>query len=158
MALVPAKNIKRIANVNDFIRPKNKRQKSQTVGKSAVKKHMIIAEQAMASGDWSEATATTFVAVYETQHEEVYGVPPSMTGRERKLAVFAAARLLSREFRDDLGEMANFLRWTWLREREREAYRRTNKIEGQVIGWRLQFSPKLFVDYSIQKARRSTAD
>lgn len=103
---------------------------------------------------WDGARGTHFVALHSMLHRRVYGVDPGYGARERMLAAGAAARALGAEFGDDPAAMAEFVRWSWVREQGREKWRRANGREGGRLGWRLQFSGSLVADYRIDLARR----
>lgn len=111
----------------------------------------------MLDGDYSKATATHLVALYEWCHEQIYGVRPSEIGTRAawKQATFAASKLMRDEFRDDAPAVVDFIRWTWRREKGREDARRAgrNAHIGRV-GWRLQFAMRYLVtDYRVDRAR-----
>jgi hypothetical protein len=107
------------------------------------------------SGEWDEARPIHFVAAYALLHKKVYAVECSeLTPQARLYASGAAARMLRDEFGDERAEMAEFLRWTWKREKEREAWRRAKNRAGGRIGWRLQFGGSLLTDYRLDLARR----
>lgn len=111
----------------------------------------------MKSGAWAEAGPRTMVALFAVLHERVYGVAcADLTSSTRLVASFAAARMLEREFAGDAQAMAMFLRWTWMREKEREAWRRANNRDGGAISWRLQFNGRLLTDYRLALARQHT--
>ena len=107
----------------------------------------------IAGGDWSAATGRHFVALYGFLHARIYGVEPTMTGRERMLAAAAAARMLAGEFGSDGDAMADFVRWTWRREAGRERWRRENQRSGGHVGWRLQFAGAIVTEYRLDLAR-----
>ena len=133
---------------------KPKRARGPSLVKARVEVRAMLAD-----GDFSNARPTHLVALYEWCHEQVYGVRPleMEQGDNWKMAVFAAARLVKHEFRDDMAATVEFVRWTWRRERWREGKRReTNQAIGSVgrIGWRLQFVQRhLVTDYRIDLAR-----
>lgn len=160
MALVPRDRVaapRRAAGAAAFVGDRAEpKRRAGGPGKAAVERHLIVAREALRTGDWSRATPLTFVVLYELRFAEVYGQAPALTARERQLAAYRAAALLrdaEHGFADDLGEMAAFVIWVWKREREREQYRREHKSAGGVVGWQLQFNPKLVVDYNIQRSR-----
>jgi hypothetical protein len=78
----------------------------------------------MASGEWGLATPTHFVALYAVLHGEVYGVAPVM----KKLYLFVFAQKLREHFDSDPSDMAGFMYWAWLKERDRVAWLRDNGI------------------------------
>lgn len=110
------------------------------------------------SRDWSGATPIHLVALYEWFHMTVYEVEVSELAavKECAAAVAAAARLLRDQFRDDVTSMASFMRWLWLREEEREQWRRSKRVGGKRIGWRLQFSASLVTEWRVDRRRTGT--
>lgn len=108
-----------------------------------------------ASGDWSGAKAIDFVALFSAMHERVYGVAPALSPAERLKASFVAAATMRAHFGNEPQELADFVWWTWKREKEREKFRRENGREGGSISWALQFSGRLLTDYRIAMARES---
>lgn len=108
------------------------------------------------SGDWSQATPSHIVALYKWCHKEIYGVDAlEVKGQEFALATQVAKNFAIREFGNDYSELVAFIRWTWHREGEREAWRRNNSKEGKRIGWRLQFNASLLTDYRLHLARHA---
>lgn len=106
---------------------------------------------------FESARPVHMVALYEWCHEQVYGVSPAelSTKATWRAAMFAASRLMKDEFRDDPIAFVDFIRWTWVREKQRERQRRADPAcaTGR-IGWRLQFVTKhLVTDYRISIAR-----
>lgn len=97
------------------------------------------------------------VALYEWCHEQVYGVRPAelSTKATWRAAMFAAGRLMQDEFRGSPVALVDFIRWTWVREKQREKQRRHDPACAMGrIGWRLQFVTKhLVTDYRISIAR-----
>ncbi len=113
-------------------------------------------EERMAGSSWDDARPLDFVAAYAVQHLKVYGVDASeLVARERHTAMLAAGRMLKEVFDGDAAAMADFIRWTWRREHEREVWRRQNNRSGGRLGWRLQFGGALIADYQLDKARRA---
>ena len=136
-------------------RSPKERAATRTVSTARLREEEQRAKGMMKDGDWSAATASTFVALYSLLYERVYGVPMRTTGRERQLAVLRAGQMLRADFDGDAGAMATFMRWTWKREAEREEWRRQNARDGGSIGWKLQFGTHVLGDYRLAQARRS---
>lgn len=112
-------------------------------------------DEMMNSGDWSDASPAVFVALYALLHERVYDVEPAeLTPKERLHAAGAAARLLLHTFGGDKSKLAEFMRWTWMREAKTEKWRRDNIQPGRRIGWRLQFGQALVTDWRLDSSRR----
>jgi hypothetical protein len=111
----------------------------------------------MAAGQWESAKAVHFVAYYAACHERVYGFAPHEldSAKTFALARFAASRMLKDHFGGDATQFQRFFKWAWLREAEREEWRRKNGKDGSRIGWRWQFNAELVSEYRLAMARRS---
>jgi hypothetical protein len=143
-------------SVEAFTGPLKEKSKKRApaISDAAFDKLRAEARRAMQSGEWGEAGPRAMVALFVELHERVYGVPCSdLTPTARQLASFAASAMLRREFNGDALAMAMFIRWTWMREKERENWRRANGRDGGAISWRLQFNGRLLTDYRLAKAR-----
>lgn len=101
---------------------------------------------------WDEFTPKNFVALYCLLHGNVYGVIPEEVRDSFSLAVGAAMRQLKNEFSGDKLRMVEFMRWTWAREKKRNATR--SEDNDFRIGWRLQFGRTLLSDYRVARARK----
>ena len=136
--------------------PKPRPERHTRGGTSRAREQM---REMAAKADWSGATGSHFVALYEWLHATVYEVEASELSvvKEWTQAAAAASRMLHDYFADDTAAMVNFLRWTWKKERETEAWRRDNGRPGRRIGWRLQFGHALVTDYRLDSRRRSSA-
>jgi len=146
------------AQLNTWLERKTK-PRAKTIGNGAWEDARREAQAMMGAGDWSAATPRHFVAAYEMMHTKVYGVAPAeLTPQGRMAAAGAAYRILEKEFEGDRQEMADFVRWTWVRENTREQKLRAGNTRygGFRVGWRLQFGPALVTDYRLAKARRQT--
>ncbi len=142
--------------LDDFIGDRGKSRKpGHAISKAAVEREIERARRMMRDGDWAEARATTFVALWSLLFERTYGVPAPLLPRERLFAARLAGAMLKREFDSDPAAMASFMRWAWKREKEREEWRRVHKRDGGSVGWRLMFGPNLLTDYKLAAARRS---
>lgn len=96
------------------------------------------------------------VALYMWCHAKVYGVSAAdMTGPVFFQATRLAGLFVRNQLKGDYEECVEFIRWVWGREQYREKKRKEEKKEhANRIGWRLQFSPTLVVDYRLDKARK----
>ena len=115
------------------------------------------AAERMSSGDWDGATAKHFVALWAVCHERVYGVSAlrELDGMGWRSAVRAAANVLRAEFGSDAAQMAEYVRWCWVREQGREQWRRENGASRGRIEWRHQFAyGRLLSDWRVDVARR----
>lgn len=107
-------------------------------------------------GKWSEATAKHFVALYADLHFRVYGIEPAdLDPKQRLAAVSMASSMMQNEFGGSAIEMAEFVRWAWSREKERETWRRENGRQGSRLTWRFQFGRSLLTDYRLERARKA---
>ena len=112
--------------------------------------------EAMAEADrWEGANAVHLVVLYLKLHLEVYGVEASDCGpADRLAAIGVATNMLGRDFDGDAALMAEFVWWTWEREKGAEKWRRENHRPGRRVTWQLQFSQRLLTDYRVHLARR----
>lgn len=112
----------------------------------------------MRTGDWSEAVAKHFVALYDLMHTRVYGVVCVELGpRERFGVSMKAKTMLEKQFDGNAAAMAEFLRWTWQREEWREKRRREDCTGGsQRLGPWLQFNGAVLTDYRLEMSRRTS--
>lgn len=124
---------------------------------SSVRRFVEQAREMMTSGDWSEAKPHHMVGLYMILYEECYRVPPSeLVGREFMGARSSAARMLSEVFRGEVGELVEFIKWTWRREFKTEEWRRAHRHDGGVVAWRDQFQKRNIVTrYKISLHRMS---
>ena len=133
-----------------------KKKKSSGIGDRAFLKCLDEVAGMLADGQWSKAKGRHFVALYADLHTRIYGVEPIDLGpKERMFASRMADMLLEKQFEGDPDRMAKFIAWTWSREKEREAWRRRtpSSTSGYRIDWRLQFGPRLLVDFRISESR-----
>lgn len=109
----------------------------------------------MESEQWTKGKASHLVALYYVLHEMVYGVAPELKGEELKEAKLAAGSFLHSKCADDFEAAVEFMRWVWARERSREQWRRDNKIDGKVLGWRLILRhSSMYTEYRVAMERR----
>ncbi len=83
------------------------------------------ARRRLESGDWRGARPGVLVAAHGLFHRGVYGIPdPAVATAEGfRKATFVASSALRREpFSGDVVRLADFLRWVWIREGEREEW------------------------------------
>lgn len=154
---VPPPEVDAVAEAMDaWTKPKPKRKKPPArVEDGKALEAMGVAKECAASGDWSEATPRVFVALYALLFERVYGLPTAdLTPKSRVLAEAAAKRLLRVEFDEDPVRMAEYMKWSWGREKEREEWRRANQRDGRPLGWALMFGGALLNDYRLALSRR----
>lgn len=110
------------------------------------------------SGDWTGASPRHLVALYELMHALVYEVVPTMTNRERSIAVAQAGGQVRYQFDGDIAQAIEFVRWAWQREAEREEWRRRSGRQGGRLDWRRLFSSSgVLTDYRVELARKAGA-
>lgn len=131
------------------------RRRAKTIPNVSFEEREREAAQMIASGTWVGARPVHFVALYSLGHAKCYGVPAAdLSSRARMTASALAARMLRDHFGGDPDAMYAFVKWVWLREREREEWRRANGRDGKRISWSLQFSNALLTDYRLSLQRR----
>jgi len=141
---------------NDFFR--RRREKRRAMSRSTVLSAERDVEGMIRIESFAGATGKHFVALCAMLHGKVYGVADEVGPRERMDAAAAAARMLRSQFDGDADAMADFVRWAWLREKDREEWRRENGRPGGRLGWRLLFSGAILTDYRLDKARRGAKE
>ncbi|GAC1476220.1 MAG: hypothetical protein PVSMB8_02950 [Vulcanimicrobiaceae bacterium] len=142
-------------NVDDFA-PMRERKKPKGITKAILDKAIARARDRASSGEWDGAKPIDFVALYIVLHEMVYKVTPTdgTRGEAGLIACALVKRMLDRDFDSDTSAMAEYARWVWQREREREARRGNDDVGGYRIGLRYMFSGALVTDYKVAIARR----
>lgn len=106
---------------------------------------------------WADMTAGQLVALYWVCHHRLYGVVPGEidTAAGWSRAMKAAGSMVKNQFEGNVQLAVRFMRWCWHREREREEWRRKNKVPGKRIIWQQQFLwPSLVSDWRAEKVRR----
>lgn len=150
-------------SVMQFVEPVRKRKAARKaaggVPKTRIAKAKVELEELMGAKDWRSFQPLHLVLLWAKCHESVYGVAPDaeMTAVMWRMAAMHAAKLTVQEFGGDVLEAIEFVRWTWLRERYREAMaKRSGQPRVSRIGWRLQFAQRYLVtDYRVDKARNA---
>lgn len=115
-----------------------------------------IAKARAISGDWSDAKPAAFVGLHCICHQMIYGITPLELDQQ---ALFrAAARLAAKAqhelFNDDPHELAEFVRWSWSREKGKNTWAQQKQVERNRLNWRWQFSRSLVTDYRIAISQR----
>lgn len=140
------------AALDEFVRDRPAR-KPRSVNGSAERQLFRAREECEVlakGGEWVGAAPRHFVALYADLHEKVYETRAAEVGRKKDFlgACSAAGRLLREEFGGENRAFADYMRWVWRREREREK-RRTNG-DGRRITWQLMFASRaLLTDYRV---------
>lgn len=139
----------------NFIGDVNKPRRKASPG-SKRKEHIAAIEDRIKRQDWNNVPVAQLVALYWVCHVKIYGVPPAEldSAAAWALAMKRAGLLVQKEFEGDVQRAVNFMRWVWTREREREEWRKTNKIDGRRITWQQQFiGLTLVTDWRAAKVR-----
>lgn len=133
---------------------KQAREKRERATPSVFRRYVGEATANIETGDWSDATPSTFLGLFAVLHKEVYGVETDSEIRaEWRTARVVVGRFVREEFtRAD--EVVEFMRWAWVREQEREEWRRRNGRGGFRLTWRLLFGARQLADYRLDVARR----
>ncbi len=142
------------AEVVDLRKWAKKKARGKTIPNARFAKAVDEATKRQRTGEWGDAPALVFVALYSNLHEGIYGCSPAELGpTERLRAAGMARRMLDQEFDFDPAAMAEFMRWAWKREHSREQWRRETGNAGARIGWVIQFGGRLLTDYRVDLAR-----
>lgn len=144
--------------VGGFDKPKPK-PRMRGMGADALAKAFAELEEMLKAGQIAKATGRHFVALYADLYCRVYEVPPEDLGsKERVYAAKLANDMLAKDFGGDAEKFADFVGWTWTREKGREDWRREYGRKGSRISWRVQFSQRsLFAEYQLDKHRERTS-
>ena len=96
--------------------------------------------------DWVGLLVSELVGLFSWAHEAIYGVPcDSELAQHRVAAVVAAGKLVADEFNGSTEQAAEYMRWVWAREEQREHWRRANTGYGKVLTWRQVFVDRALV-------------
>lgn len=115
------------------------------------------AKRRATSGDWEGAKGSTFIGLHALCHRMVYGIIPEELYAEgvMRAAVRNAASALHQMFGDDGHEMADFVRWTWEREKRKSTWAQANGYDRNRLMWKWQFSRSLLTDYRIARSQKT---
>jgi len=94
---------------------------------------------------WEGAKPEHLIGLFVIFHLHVYGVEPSDLLEDDTFlgARSSVAALLRQEFLGDANLLAEFIRWTWEREKETEKwYRERGEVRSFHMGWRVQFQSR----------------
>jgi hypothetical protein len=141
-------------------KPKKQRASDGFAAKGEYAKAIDRVKAMIAASDFAGARGIDFVALYAHCYVRVYGSEPAaLTAEARKRASFMASAMLKKQFRGEVGEMEEFVRWCWQRERELEKWRAENGREsGKVIDWYAQFNGRLLDEYRVFLARKARGE
>ena len=118
------------------------------------------AELRAQTGEWEGIPSRIFVGLYGLCHRILYGFVPDelKVTREFDKAAKMAARRLRESFDNDAEEMVEFIKWSWERQKSKEAWAINNGKNVSRLNIFAQFSPSLVSDYRkavIDRARRN---
>lgn len=112
------------------------------------------AERRATAADWEDATGRAFVGLYALCHRLVYGVVPvDLDAANLARASKLAASCLHKHFADDRAEFVEFVKWSWEREKGKEAWALRNGVTRGRLSAMAQFSGGLVTDYRVDLAR-----
>lgn len=133
---------------------KKARTKNPRVAKQA--KTIDETKAMMKSDDWSTARPGHLIALYTILHEMVYDIAPELKTDELIQAKQCAGTFLKSKCGGDFTKAVAFMKWVWAKERKTEKWRRENKVDGKIIGWRLILRyPTMWTNYKIGQERRN---
>lgn len=110
------------------------------------------AKQRAQSGEWSGANGTTWIGLYVLCFQMVYGQRP--IDLDKPMMAFlsrAGTGALRSHFKDNTGELVEYVKWVWDREKRRGEWAKKNGIEHRIFGARLQFAPVMIQDYMMNR-------
>ncbi len=113
------------------------------------------AEYRSKTGDWEGATGRTFVGLYALCHRIVYGEIPLELYEKGMFSTAArmATRTLHEFFRDDPDVLVEFIKWSWIREKRRDAWAIQNGTDRGRMGVRFQFAAAHVQDWRVDKTK-----
>lgn len=116
-----------------------------------VEEQLDNAERRARSGDWDSACGATMVGLYAFCHRLIYGIVPEELKEPGtfKVAARVAARFVRTHFDGDWSVAAEFLKWSWEREKGRHTWGLANGVQRSRLSWRLQFSATMVTDWKV---------
>lgn len=114
------------------------------------------AKRRAASGEWEGCKGSSFVGLYAMCHRMIYGVIPDelyAIGNFR-IACKSAAKMLHDSFDDDVSTMAEFVRWSWMREKRKHDWALAKGFDRNRLSWKWQFSLGLLTDFRIARNQK----
>lgn len=131
--------------LDEFL-PKTKRSKRKTIGPAEFAKVVAETKRMGEVGDFAGMKPKHLLALYYVMHGVVYKVSPDEVLKQYQNALLTIGRFVKAEFDGDVARVVEFIRWTWKREKKREA-RRKDDPDPFRIGWKYQFGYSLLTDY-----------
>jgi hypothetical protein len=120
-------------------------------GKSKVEKSFLEAKKRAEVGDWVGSTGKVFVGLYSLCYSLVYGNIPLELFKNGDFNIVSrmANKALHEYFYDDVDEFVEFIKWSWEREKFRDAKAlREGYTRGRMVA-RYQFSLNYIEDYRV---------
>lgn len=113
------------------------------------------AEHRSKSGTWEGATGRTLVGLYALCHRIVYGEIPLELYQKAEFSVAArmATKALHEWFGDDPALFVEFLKWSWEREKGRDAWATREGKSRSRMRARFQFSAAMVQDWRVERTR-----
>jgi hypothetical protein len=147
------------SNVSPFLQslggPRKTKPRKKTIGNGALNTAVGEASAMARSGDWTDAKAIHFLAVYIVFHERIYKVfPTDLTPEVRHRARFMVANFLEREFGGDTATFADYMRYSWQREAAiEETTRKEHRDRGRISWYTMFTNGYLLTNYRVHLAR-----
>lgn len=132
--------------------PAPKKSRAKETGRRAFDRAREEALEMFKRRDFTGAEERHVVALHAMLHLEILGVEEADLDAEVFLgAVSAAKRLCAEAFGGQVGELVEYVRWAWGREKQREARRRANdETNGARLSWRWLFAARqTLTDYRV---------
>lgn len=113
------------------------------------------AERRSRSGVWDGAVGRTFVGLFALCHRIVYGEIPLELYEIADFGIASrmATKALHVWFGDDEGAFVEFIKWSWEREKGRDAWAIANGRDRTRMRARFQFSAAMVQDYRVEKSK-----
>lgn len=155
-----------IGDVDAYQRRKKQRSKATPSSQrksqiEAIDRRIELQKQAATDREreacWDGVTAGQLIALYWVCHVKLYGVEPAELSDATTWsnAMKCAGNLVKLQFEGDVQRAVHYMRWLWTREREREEWRRSNRVEGKRLTWQACFVYKNNItDWRAAKVRR----
>lgn len=141
----------------DFSKPRGgPKIRRRTKPLPAITVAMDDARRRAMTGDWTGSKGSTLVGLYAICHKMIYGVVPDELyhAATMRAASRLAASSLHVVFRDEASEAVAFIRWSWEREKRKNAWASQKGFDRSRLGWKFQFSRSLFTDYRVHRQTR----
>ena len=125
-----------------------------SIGDALIEKLFAEVDTMIENNDLGDFTPSHAVAMHAHLFSETYGVPTGDPPAFRGAVCRRAASLFEKEFAKNAQEFVKYILWVWVREEQREEWRRKNGRSGATIGAMWQFDQRLVTEYRIDQKRR----